>query len=231
MSGRLLPLCILAILLPTFASCTQALPEILAVSTRIVRIQSPSANGDLPAAATDARAGMNEYLSFFCMVRDDDGVIDLEELWLVNDSEELYWHIDSREWLWVEHSGENWLGSHELRMPNGQPFPTGSWRILLADKAGERTERSFILKAPSSWPDAPRFVTEADTYTLQSSWARHKLIAYDEGGSRIKVQDLEAKSGRVRDLKLPESTRALAVWAEDIDGLGGMLTPTIPYSR
>lgn len=226
-----MPLALLLILVSITSSCTRAMPEILAVSTRIVRTD---ASLDAEYAQKESAAsgtGINEYLSFFCMVRDEDGIIDLEELWLVNDSEELYWHLDSSQWLWIEHSGENWLGSHELRMPNGAPFPAGSWRVLLSDKAGERAERSFILKIPSSWPEAPNLLIEGDTYTLQSSWARHQLIAYDEGGGRVKVQEVEEKSGRVRNLKLPETTRTIALWAEDIDGIGGILTPSVPYTR
>ena len=63
--------------------------------------------------------------------RDPDGFEDIEEVYLISDSEELFWRLDSQSWRRSGDGEESWIGANGLRLPDGRPFPAGEYRLLL----------------------------------------------------------------------------------------------------
>ncbi|MBN2444785.1 MAG: hypothetical protein JXJ04_25740 [Spirochaetales bacterium] len=89
-----------------------------------------------------------EKLSLFVSVHDDDGIEDIEKIYLLHDEEELFWEINSQVWNNSDLQGETWIGSNGIRMNDYSDIPEGEYRILLQDISGEYDEKTFLLKRP-----------------------------------------------------------------------------------
>ena len=86
-----------------------------------------------------------QSLTLFVQAGDPDGFEDLEEIYLINDSEELFWRIDSESWLKSTSGDATWIGSSSISMPDGSPLPAGEYRILLLDIGGDEAEQTILL--------------------------------------------------------------------------------------
>ncbi len=91
-------------------------------------------------------------LSLFVRPDDPDGFDDLAELYLIDDQEELFWRLDPDTWQ-KSGSGDSWIGSNGLVLPDGAPLPAGEYRLLLRDLAGNppNSHCSFRPSASRSW--------------------------------------------------------------------------------
>jgi hypothetical protein len=89
-----------------------------------------------------------EKLSFFIHAYDADGTDDLEKIYLLHDSKELFWEINKQTWNSSTVNGEFWIGSNEIRMNDLSDIPEGNYRILLQDVGGEYAEERFLLQRP-----------------------------------------------------------------------------------
>ena len=157
-----------------------------------------------------------ERFSFFVLVEDDDGVENLSELYLYHDKEGLRWLFDSEDWVLHEENDKTWIGSKSISMYANAPLPRGQYRAVLVNKSGEQTERKFTFDGPEDPPHPFPFFSIADgIYRVDSRYPVNRLICYDQQGRHVQTVTIDAIDGNVRDLRLPNSARTAALWAED----------------
>jgi hypothetical protein len=116
--------------------CTGQPPEILRVFWQINLVEDKE------------QGQVYESLSLFVRPRDPDGFDDIEEVYLINDAEELFWRLDRSSWRRSGSGEETWIGGNGLRLPDGRAFPGGEYRILLRDVGGDTAEQTVQIQAP-----------------------------------------------------------------------------------
>ena len=108
----------------------------------------------------DQSTGKNsQALTIFVMASDEDGVDDMDKMYVINDEHQLYWEISGSN-LRLEKYGENevWMGSNFITMSTPEEsIPSGTYRIMLLDSSGERAKSSVVISnnikaAPEKWP-------------------------------------------------------------------------------
>ena len=157
-----------------------------------------------------------ERYSFFILCEDDDGVENLSELYLYHDRENLRWLISNGDWIQFEEDGKTWIGSRHIAMDAGAPLPRGQYRAVLINKGGERTERNFTYDGPEDPPYPYPFFSISDgVYRIDSRYPVNHLICYDQHGSIVNTITVTQIQGNVQDLRLSNSVRSAALWAED----------------
>jgi hypothetical protein len=157
-----------------------------------------------------------ERFSFFILPDDEDGVENLEDLYLYHDREQLRWHITSEDWVNYEYEGKTWIGSRSITMGSYESLPRGQYRAVLVNKGGEKSERDFSFDAPEN----PRFpfpslIISGRVYVVNSSYPVNYLVCYDEQGNYVHTSRLVNLSGSLDDLDIPSQVRTAALWAED----------------
>ena len=156
-----------------------------------------------------------ERFSFFVMAEDDDGVENLSELYLYHDREGLRWQINSEDWVLFEEEGKTWIGSRSIAIGEAH-LPRGQFRAVLVNKGGEKTERRFTFDGPEESPYPFPFFTITDgIYRIDSRYPVNHLIFYDQQGKFVQTLTISSIEGNIRDLRLSNSTRSAALWAED----------------
>ncbi len=213
MKSPLLRRALLCLSAAAIISCSQSAPRIDSVSLRLTY-----------------RADGAERLSFFALAADDDGLLDLEELHLLNDRAQLYWTLRSDDWLEVDRSGETWVGSHSIAMPDDAGFPRGIYRAVLVDKGGSRAERTVSFEAPAkSARPFPLLSIASGRYRAVSAYPSNTIVAYDQTGSRVKTVALKRLEGPLTDLALPGAAASIALWAEDGESGVGAITDAVRF--
>ena len=157
-----------------------------------------------------------ERFSFFIIPEDEDGIENLEELYLYHDREQLRWHITSGDWITYVQDGTTWIGTRSIAIGEDERLPRGQFRAVLVNKGGEKSERNFTFDAP----EEPRFPFPAleitgGRYTVSSAYPSNRLVCYDEQGKYVFTVNLASLSGAVADLGIPSQARTAALWAED----------------
>jgi len=180
-------------------SCTNSRPEISFGFLQMVLYQGDS--------------GPREYFSFFVIPHDDDGLENLNELYLFHDREQLRWQIKSDDWISHTRDGRNWIGTRSITVREGG-LPRGVYRAVLINKGGESTERSFTFDGNVRYPFPEINVTDG-RYNVVSEWPVNRLVCYDVQGNYTSTVELRSLSGNVSDLRLASSVRTAALWAED----------------
>ena len=189
-------------LLLIFFSCSKSEPRILYGFMDLVYYPGT----DKPA----------EMYSFFVMGEDDDGVENLSELYLYNDREGLRWVISSEDWVQYEEDGKTWIGSRSITMAENTVLPRGQFRAVLINKAGEQTEKKFTFDGPEDSPYPFPFLSVIDGfYRIDSRYPVNHLICYDQQGKPVQTITITEIQGNIRDLRLVNSARTAALWAED----------------
>ena len=180
-------------------SCTTSVPEITFGFIQLVQYQG-----------TD---GPEEYFSFFILPEDEDGLDNLDDLYLYHDRAQLKWHIKSDEWLTYIIDGKTWIGTRSIAVKD-ESLPRGVFRAVLFNKGGEKHERTFTYDNSVTYP-FPEISISGGVYTIISTWPVNKLVIFDSSGIYINTIKLESLSGRVSDLRLSSSAGIAALWAED----------------
>ena len=157
-----------------------------------------------------------ERFSFFIIPEDEDGIENLEELYLYHDRDQLRWHITSEDWISYVHEETTWIGTRSIAVDENERLPRGQFRAVLVNKGGEKSERNFTFDAP----EEPRFPfptleINGGRYTASSAYPSNRLVCYDEKGNHVFSVDLMSLSGSVEDLNIPSQARSAALWAED----------------
>lgn len=117
-----------------FLSCTGEPPEIVRVFWQLNIVD-------------DREQDLSyQTLSLFVKPNDPDGFEDIEDVYLINDEQELFWRLDGESWIQSGSGQEIWIGSNSLKMPDGASFPAGEYRILLRDVGGDSAEQTIRLE-------------------------------------------------------------------------------------
>jgi len=172
--------------------------------------------------------GVQEHFSFFVLAEDNDGLENLDELYLYSDREQLRWKITSEDWLHHTQDGKNWIGSKSIAVQNGS-LPRGVYRAVLVNKGGQSAERSFIYDGVTRFAFPVITVTEGE-YNINSQWPVNRFVTYDSAGNYISTVTLSSLSGRFSDLYLPSSVRTAALWAEDENNFLSAFTNVVPVN-
>jgi hypothetical protein len=194
-------------------SCSQSEPEIKYGSLELVYYE----NG----------GNTVERFSFFVLPADDDGIEDLEELWLYHDWEGLSWRLTGDDWVRQPANGQIWIGSRAIAMEDGSSLPRGQYRAVLVDKGGEKTEKLLAFDASEKRP-FPSFSVTGDFYRIESAYPRQTLVVYDNEGSYLISVDPPSPEGELSALGLPSQARSLALWAYDPAQSVSAFTDVVP---
>jgi len=195
-------------------SCTRSEPEIIFGFIKLVLYQ-----GDF---------GVQEHFSFFIMPDDEDGIDNLDELYLYHDREQLRWHIKSDEWQRSLHDGREWIGTRSLTTREGT-LPRGLFRAVLINKGGESTQRSFTYDGNVRY-SFPELLISGGDYTVNSQWPINRLVCYDSSGNYSTTITLSSLSGSISSLRLPSNVRTAALWAEDDANFCSAFTTVVPIN-
>jgi hypothetical protein len=197
-----LSLVLLLAFFPGFYSCSRAEPKILYGFIELIYYQG--------------KGKADERYSFFILPEDDDGIENLSELYLYNDREGLRWLFTSDDWIKIDEDGKTWIGSRNLAMYDDFGLPRGQYRAVLVNKGGERSERKFTYDGPETSPyPFPDFVLEDGMFRIDSQYPENRLICFDQQGKFVQTIKPEAKEGSTRNLRLQNTVRTIALWAED----------------
>jgi len=195
-------------------SCSRAEPEITFGFIKLVLYESET--------------GYNEHFSFFVIPQDDDGMENLDKMYLYHDREQLRWRITSDEWLRSTHDGKDWIGTRSIAISEGS-LPRGVFRAVLVNKGGESSQRTFTYDGSVRFPFPEIEITDG-RYNVVSQWPENKLICYDSSGNYSATVTLSSLSGDVSQLKLPLSARTVALWAEDEANFCSAVTNVVPVN-
>jgi hypothetical protein len=160
------------------ASCAGKPPEILRVLWQVTLVD----DRELDARYT--------AVSLFIRPNDPDGIDDLAELYLINDLEQLYWRLDPDTWQ-KSGSGDSWIGSNGLVLPDGSPLPAGEYRLLLRDLGGESAEQPLQLPAVGLAELerlVPRVEVREGEIRVQGRGPAHQLWLYDARGNYFAIR-------------------------------------------
>jgi len=188
-----------AVFFALFASCSTSKPEI--------------SFGFLSLVLYEGESGPTEHFSFFVIVEDEDGVENLEELYLYNDREQLRWKIKNDEWISFTQNNKTWIGTRSITAQDGV-LPRGVYRAVLVNKGGEKGERLFTYDTDVRHP-FPKFEIENGMYTVRSEWSSNRLVCYDKAGNYVSTVEIKSLSGPVSQLNIPPLAATAALWAED----------------
>jgi len=175
--------------------------------------------------------GEGEKFSFFIIAEDDDGIENLDSLYLYHDREGLRWQLSSEDWVTVTENGKTWLGSRTISMPDNQVLPRGQFRAVLTNKGGEKTERFFSFDAPTNprYP-FPILNIEDGRYTIVSRYPEHFFICYDDSGNYIRTVPIANLQDDISSLGFSSAIRAVSLWAEDAEYYTSALTDISPLN-
>ena len=181
-SGRIVNcLAMMVIILMTFSTtgCGSKMPEISTVEWRL-ETRSPESGF------------VYESLSVFASIKDDDGLDNISELWVLNDETALGWKLTDTDWTKTTDGGGTWIGGSSLTTPEMNGMPRGSYRLVAIDVAGQRAEKEF--KVSGSFPDRkPPSVAFSDKkMTVNSTWPETLVLAFD--GTRTLIASHGASS-------------------------------------
>jgi len=204
---------VFAAMLTLPVSCSKTKPEITYGFLKLVLYQG---QGDEDPV---------EHFSFFIIPEDDEGIDNLDELFLFHDREQLRWHIKSDEWISYTHDGKDWIGTRSISVNEGS-LPRGVFRAVLVNKGGESSQRNFTYDGVIRFP-FPEIEISEGRYTITSQWPVNHLVCYDRTGSFSRTITLTSLSGSVSDLRLPSSVRTVVLWAEDEDNFCSAFTNAV----
>jgi hypothetical protein len=169
-----------------------------------------------------------ERYSFFILPDDDDGIENLDELYLYHDREGLRWRINAADWVRLDLENKVWVGTRSIAMQDNESLPRGQYRAVLVNKGGERTERQFTFDAPETprYP-YPFFSAFDGIYRIDSQYPQNRFICYNQEGAFVQTTPIFSPSGNINDLNFPGSVRSIALWAEDPEYHTSALTEAV----
>ncbi|WGK69171.1 hypothetical protein P0082_11915 [Candidatus Haliotispira prima] len=91
-----------------------------------------------------------EALSVFVRPSDEDGIVDLDSMYLINPAEDLFWALDSSQWQTTSGDEVFWIGSNRFSSGYMQKLPRGDYIVELYDKSGEWARQTFELRTPDT---------------------------------------------------------------------------------
>lgn len=202
-------------------SCSGAVPEIGQFIWQVNFVRTPSES-----------TGRQE-LSVFLLIEDEDGIGDIEYIYLIHDESELFWKLNSEDWTLKVLGGKNWIGSNSIRMSDLSILPSGNYRLVVIDKAGERDSRSFnisksILDIKNS-EYFPRLLIDS-SIVIESKFSDNTLWIYDEKMEILK--NIKIENGKINMDIINNDTSDKARWVSiySFDAENGIGLIVGPYS-
>lgn len=154
------------------AGCGGKLPEIAALEWRL--------------ETRPAKSGADyESLSVFATIRDEDGLDNIGELWVVNDDSAFAWKLTDADWIKVMEGSDTWIGASALASPDLSGMPRGAYRLIAIDAAGQRTEREFRVSGSFPERKAPTAAYSGSLLSVHSTWPETLALAFDGTGLLI----------------------------------------------
>lgn len=169
------------LILTALAGCSGKPPELRTVSYQL-NLFKPD------AAEPEGGHAPFEKLSVFAQVVDEDGIKNLDTLYVIEDGAGLFWKLTPAGWVEREQGGDTWIGTNGIRMADFSPLPRGKYRLLITDKGGERVEREFMLT--SGVPDParlPRLSVSAGEISIRSAFEKTVLYVLDRSENSFKT--------------------------------------------
>jgi hypothetical protein len=139
-----------------------------------------------------------QTLSLFVRPNDPDGFEDIEDIYLINDEQELFWRLDGESWAQSGSGQDIWIGSNSLKMPDGASFPAGEYRILLRDVGGDSAEQTIrleLLSLKEARRYLPKVTIGSGEILVAGENTSYQLWLYDS--NRRYVNSFPASSGSV----------------------------------
>jgi len=165
-----------ALLMSIVVSCAVNTPGFVSTSHRLIVL------------ASDGTGAREERLSFFASLRDQDGIGDIDYLYVIHDESELSWTLTLDNWIRRDEGDAIWLGSNGLEPGDGGLMPRGRYRAVVVDKAGERDERIFNLSAPVTKDySLPAIRLAGNQLTLDSPYQVNTLFFLDPAENPVKT--------------------------------------------
>jgi len=215
---------ILNIVLLMLVSCSGSVPEIGQLVWQINFIQK----GEESSSYME--------LSVFTMVNDEDGISDIDKIYIINDEAELFWVLDSNSWEMKVISSGTWLGSNSIRMNDYSNLPSGTYRVLVIDKAGERDSRIFYIS--TEMLDSiesnlfPKILID-NTIQLESKFQDNTLWVYDD--SMNIIQKYKINNGIINKSIINSDTsnkaRWISIYAFDSESGTGLIKGPYPFNN
>ena len=167
-----------------------------------------------------------ERFSFFIIADDEDGIENLDELYLYNDREQLRWLIKSDDWISFTRNEATWIGTRSIALQNNESLPRGQYRAVLVNKGGESSQRNFSFDGEIRYPFPSLEISEG-RYTVISEWPQNRLVGYDSEGNYISTVELRELSGFVADVGFSSNVRTAALWADDSERFTSAFTNVV----
>ena len=197
-----------------FLSCAENKPEINQIFWQINKIHNLDSGK------------YYDTLSVFIEARDEDGIEDLQTIYLINDSEELFWKITEDNWIQKTAGEENWFGSGSIIMNDFSSFPSGKYRAVVIDEAGERVETSFTISRYESGFPEDKFPTAGIRgNTPYYSAGTEALWIYDKEMKLVK--EVSVLDSDDKNIQIPSNGEVM--FAYKYDRANGFGLVTGPY--
>ena len=166
-----------------------------------------------------------ERYSFFILPEDEDGIENLEDLYLYHDREQLRWHLKSSDWIKFSRGGKDWIGTRSISIQEGESLPRGKFRAVLVNKGGEKTEKNFSFDES----EEPRFPFPTlqisdGRYIVNSAYPNNHLIFYNDMGEILNTIKLNSLENNISALNHQPSARSASLWADDPEHFTSVLT-------
>lgn len=174
-----------------------------------------------------------EALAIFVQVENDDGLEELDALYVLSDAEEIYWKLERGNWTQLTRPGENWIGANQLTIPFRPEIPRGSYRVLLTTKAGERQSTTFsidVVRLNQARPVWPQVAVVGDRLLVGNAPPSYALWLYGVEGNLLHQLVSNQASLALADIQsLPpvsqRATRTWLYWYNEKEGYGMLLGP------
>jgi len=142
---------------------------------------------------------VREELNVFLQTSDEDGLEDLQSLYVINDERGTYWQVDKEEWNSKNIRKETWIGKSSLINNQSSYIDRDNYRVLIIDSAGSRDEGEISVNTPAlDLKDIPfpRVSIETDFLAIESPKRVGLLIwFYDDAGNFL--GEVKTAAGRV----------------------------------
>ena len=192
---------ITGVFLFTLITCSSSVPEIGQLIWQVNFLQAP------------VNSTIVQNLSFFVLIDDEDGISDIDYIYLIHDESELFWKLDYTDWTQKNLGGKTWIGSNSIIRNDGLSLPDGNYRVLVIDKAGERDSREFYLSQKlldfESKKIFPELIIGTDII-IESRYSENTLWIYDESMKLLK--NLKIESGKISRSIINNDTSDKAYW-------------------
>ncbi|TFG63409.1 MAG: hypothetical protein E4H36_05690 [Spirochaetales bacterium] len=176
-----------------------------------------------------------ENLSCYLHLGDEDGIEDVEFVYIIHDGDELFWKLSEENWDKRVLNDVTWIGSNSILMADRSPLPRGNYRVIVLDKAGERSESTLFLSTRRLDPSEftfPELSIRGSSFELKSPFNKHTYWLYS--GDRKLLDTVEIEGLRTDlDTLLPEPERQRSVsevWLYAWDDTEGISLVTGPFT-